>query len=64
MEIAGLEPETSALTMRPPCLPTETSLNVLLMPKVNLNQTSSISHQEISISCMIQECDNVTNPGH
>ena len=37
-------------------------LKVLLMWKVNFKEKSSTSHKEISFSCAIQECDNVTTP--
>lgn len=62
-EPGPLHPETSALTMMPPQLPTGTCLNVLVLWKVNFKQNSSTSVWDISISCTIQEY-NVTNPFH
>ena len=35
---------------------------VLFMYKVNFENKSGTSHWEISVSCTIQECDQVTTP--
>ena len=37
-------------------------LKVSFMWKVNFDNKSGTSHWEISVSCTIQECDNVTTP--